>query len=450
MFRRSNKWGPNVTLQMMRCDEALSAVLQDVEESTGAAPGDDPDSGDGGDGAVDRSPAGGGPTRTKDLRLAVRARRAIVSALMRSPALARISDTLGAVGSTWVTTHSNFRIVARFEWGAPSAVQPLRATRDFSGKPWYSFIRYENNDGGIAWGRLRVSLRSIGACRRNCVVLQRLRPVTSRAGCILISCNCVRLGWAFDSDTDDHPRTRAGRRCPNPPGGGRADGLPGPSRPPRPLCDAVNTASDGCGAAHDALPYKPVLSVDDARAEAGSLRVFVFLLLFGHERAQVRDYRDARERSFSTFHGYCPTSFSRPAKSVGANGSDSCTGKSPSVSWRSVAAPFAAAHLRPASACRTVNPKQHRNRHHLPAVFKERQRARCLQPSIVRLLHRGRVDLVRSTLCGQQPQRTHVNCTARNVRAYFLGRLVPRKCDMSGSGPLPNHIYNVASVLAGP
>jgi len=205
MFRRSNKRGPDVTLQMMRCDEALSAVLQDVEENTGAAPGDDPDSGEGGDGAVDRSPAGGVPTRTEDLRLAGRARRVNVAALMRSPALARLSDTLGAVGSTWVTTHSNVRIVARFEWGAPSAVQHLRATRDFSGKPWYSFVRYENNDGGIAWGRLRVILRSIGACRRNCVVLQRLRPVTPRAGCVLTSFNCVRLGWAFDSDTDDHP-----------------------------------------------------------------------------------------------------------------------------------------------------------------------------------------------------------------------------------------------------
>lgn len=180
------------------------------------------------------------------------------------------------------------------------------------------------------------------------------------------------------------------------------------------------------------------------------MRVFVFLLLFGHERAQVRDSRDARERSFSTFHSYCPSSSSRLAKSVGANGSDSCTGKSRTVSWRSVAAPFAAAHLRPEFACRTVNPKQRRNRHHLPAVLKERQRARCLQPRIVLLLRRGRVDLVRSTLCGQELQRTHVNSTGRNVRAYFLERLVPRKCDMSGSGPLPNHIYNVASVLAGP
>jgi len=58
--------------------------------------------------------------------------------------------------------------------------------------------------------------------------------------------------------------------------------------------------------------------------------------------------------------------------------------------------------------------------------------------------------LFAAPLCGQQLQQTHVNCTRMNVPAYFLERLVPRKCDLSGSGPLPNHIYIVASVLAGP
>jgi len=205
MFRRSNKRGPDVILQMMRCDEALSAVLRSDEEDTGAALGDELDSADGGDGVGERSAACGVPTRTDELPLLGRARRVLVTALMRSPALSRIGDVLGAVGSTWVTTHSNVRIVARFEWGAPSTVQRLRATRDFAGKPWYSFVRYETSDGGIAWGRLRVILRSIGACWRNCVILQRLQPAAPRAGCVLTSFNCVRLRWAYDRDADDHP-----------------------------------------------------------------------------------------------------------------------------------------------------------------------------------------------------------------------------------------------------
>jgi len=209
MFRRSNKRGPNVTLQMMRCDEAQSSVLQDSEEDRGAAGGDDLNSGGGGDGAFGVAGAGvavdGVPTRTDDLPCTGRAHRVPVAALRRTPALGRIADALGVADSTWVTTHNTVRIVARFEWGAASTVQHLRATRDFYGKPCFSFVRYETSEGGIGWGRLRLILRSIGAGNRNCVVLQRLRPVTPRAGCILTSFNCVRLGWAFDSEADDHP-----------------------------------------------------------------------------------------------------------------------------------------------------------------------------------------------------------------------------------------------------
>ena len=209
MFRRSNKRGPNVTLQMMRCDEAQYAILQQAKEDTGAPTSGDLDTGSGVDEAIraaaDGNSAGSVPTRTDYLPLAGRARRVPVAALARSPELARIAHALGADGTTWVTTHITVRIVARFEWGAPSIVQHLRATRDFAGKPLHSFVRYETTDGGIEWGRLRVNLRCIGACRRNCVVLQRMRPVAPRAGCILTSFNCVRLGWDVDTDADDHP-----------------------------------------------------------------------------------------------------------------------------------------------------------------------------------------------------------------------------------------------------
>jgi len=209
MFRRSNKRGPNVTLQMMRCDEAQSAVLKEADDDTGAVVADSLDSGSCIDEdtcrPVEGNPASGAPTTTADLPLTGRARRVSVSALLRFPELTRIADALGVVASTWVTTHKTVRIVARFEWGAVSTVQHLRATREFAGKPWYSFVRYETNDGGIGWGRLRVILRSVGAFRRSCVVLQRMRPVPPRAGCILTTFGCVRLGWDVDSEVDDHP-----------------------------------------------------------------------------------------------------------------------------------------------------------------------------------------------------------------------------------------------------
>jgi len=198
-----------VTLQILRCDETQSALLQDAEEDAAATVEEDLNASGGGDGAADRTAAGdaagGVAARTEDLPFTGRSRRVPVAAFRRNLALLRIADALGVMDSTWVTTHSTIRIVARFEWGAPSAMQHLRATRDYFGKPWYSFVRYGMTDGGIGWGRLRVVFRSLGVGRRNCVVLQRLRSVVPHAGCILTSFNCVRLGWDFDSDTDDHP-----------------------------------------------------------------------------------------------------------------------------------------------------------------------------------------------------------------------------------------------------
>jgi len=212
MFHRSNKRGPTVTLQMIRCDEAQSAVLQDVQEANedmGGGASDEVGSGGGTDGApggVDAVGGSGGvPAQTADLSFSGRARRVPVSALRRTPELVRIADALGADTTAWVTTHNTVRIVARFEWGAPAAVQHLRATHDFAGKPWYSYVRYETSDGGIGWGRIRVVLRSIGAQRRSCVVLQRLRPVAPRAGCVLTRYSCVRLQWDFESSDDEHP-----------------------------------------------------------------------------------------------------------------------------------------------------------------------------------------------------------------------------------------------------
>jgi len=186
MIRRSNKRGPDVTLQMLRCDETQSALLQDAEEDAAATVEEDLNASGGGDGAADRTAAGdaagGVAARTEDLHFTGRGRRVPVAAFRRNPALFRIADALGVMDSTWVTTHSTIRIVPRFEWGAPSAMQHVRATRDYFRKPWYSFVRYEMTDGGIGWGRLRVVLRSLGVGRRNCVVLQRLQPVVPRAG----------------------------------------------------------------------------------------------------------------------------------------------------------------------------------------------------------------------------------------------------------------------------
>jgi len=61
----------------------------------------------------------------------------------------------------YVTEHRTVRVMARFEWGAPPAVQHLRAADSFFGGSWYSFIRYVGSGGALCWGRLRLVLRSV-------------------------------------------------------------------------------------------------------------------------------------------------------------------------------------------------------------------------------------------------------------------------------------------------
>jgi len=145
MFRRSNKRGPTVPPQMMRGDESQSALLQDAEEDRGAAASNDLNPSGGDDGEIGEAAAGvmgdGVLTRTAGLPCTGRVRRVPVSAFRCTPALGRMTEAVGAVESTWLTTRSTVRIVARFERSASSAVQHLCGTRSFAGKLWYSFVR---------------------------------------------------------------------------------------------------------------------------------------------------------------------------------------------------------------------------------------------------------------------------------------------------------------------
>jgi len=240
MFKRSNKRGPGVALQMMRCEEAQSAVIRELcdadEDAAASVPrgqsttrrtdedgstvvahvSDGGSSGDAAasDGAlVDRSGASAGgnnsvqtpPTQTSQLTVSGRAQRVAVGDLRRIPALASLGAVLGISDDCCVTQHRTVRIMARFEWGAPPALQHLRATDSFFGDSWYSLIRYEGNGGSLCWGRLRLVLRSINGQPRSCVVVQRMHRAASRPGCVLSRYGCVRLAWDFESAEDTHP-----------------------------------------------------------------------------------------------------------------------------------------------------------------------------------------------------------------------------------------------------
>jgi len=236
MFKRSNKRGPGVALQMMRCEETQSAVLRELCDadlddngSTGSSGstrvGSDTDgSHEGGatngtnvanDGAASRSRAPVGacpstgtlppPLHTERLSFTGRGQRMAIGDLRRIPALASVGGVLGMSDDDWVTQHRTMRIVARFEWGAPPALQHLRAADSFFGKPWYSFVRYEDGAGELCWGRMRLVLRSLGDQRRSCVVVQRMRRATLRPGCVLTRYGCVRLAWEFEDGESSHP-----------------------------------------------------------------------------------------------------------------------------------------------------------------------------------------------------------------------------------------------------
>jgi len=234
MFKRSNKRGPGVALQMMRCEEAQSAVIRElcdadeddiasvhrgrsaarrgVDDGSGAvvAAGDGVAAGSGGGGSGYAFTGGRRPeqtpaTQTSQLTFTGRAQRVAVGDLRCTPALANLAVVLGMADDDWVTQHRTVRIMARFEWGAPPALQHLRATDSFFGNSWYSFIRYEGRGDSLCWGRVRLVLRSLNGDPRSCVVVQRMRRAPSRPGCVLTRYGCVRLAWDFENAGDSHP-----------------------------------------------------------------------------------------------------------------------------------------------------------------------------------------------------------------------------------------------------
>jgi len=206
MFRRTNKRGPTVALQMMRCDEAQSAVLRGVHDSDAAASSRTASADTAAASSDDEDTAPATPAQsTAQLLFTGRGDRVHVGGLAEDPALRQLPAVLDLEADDYVTVHNTVRIIARFEWGAPGVLQHLRAARSFMGKPWFSFVRYEGLDGEVYWGRLRLVLRAVARDRRSCVVLQRMRRVNARPACVLTRYGCIRLGWDFAASSDAYP-----------------------------------------------------------------------------------------------------------------------------------------------------------------------------------------------------------------------------------------------------
>jgi len=194
MYKRTNKRGPGVSLQMMRCEQTQVDVLKEIEEADGAEAA----------GAED-AVVTVAPTRTADLSFSGRGKRLAVGDLLIRPELQKFAEQLATDGVRWVTVNKTARIVAQFEWGATGNIQFVRATPSFMGKAWYSVIRYTSRTGDVRWGRAQLVVRSLGRHARSCVVVQRLRRIDARPGCVLTEYGCVRLAWDFDSVGDSFP-----------------------------------------------------------------------------------------------------------------------------------------------------------------------------------------------------------------------------------------------------
>ena len=204
MYRRSNKRGPGVALQMMRCQETQSQVLSELaaidaneqgEQPLEAATSDDED-------IHGRQEL----LTTAGVSVTGRGRKAAVGDLALLWGLAGLTDLLSLDDHDKVSFHKTARIMARLDCGHQRQMQYVRATENFMKKPWFSFVKYYSGNGQeVAWGRARLILRAVATERRCCAIIQRMRKVPPRPSCVLSKFKCVRLAWAFEQPTDAWP-----------------------------------------------------------------------------------------------------------------------------------------------------------------------------------------------------------------------------------------------------
>jgi len=204
MYRRSNKRGPGVALQMMRCEETQSQVLLELSEIDATEPSERKVEGATSDDEDMR-------TRrelmtTEGVSVTGRGRTAAVGDLALLWGLAGLTELLSLRQDDKVSFHKTARIVARLECGYQRQMQFVRATENFMKKPWFSFVKYYTGNGQEeGWGRARLILRAVAMQRTCCAIIQRMRIVPARTNCVLSKFNCVRLAWAFDRPSDGWP-----------------------------------------------------------------------------------------------------------------------------------------------------------------------------------------------------------------------------------------------------
>lgn len=210
MFRRSNKSGATMLLQMLRADETQSEVLRLHEAFEREA---ERDAARVASAEIAATTANDteeqDPETSERLRSSRRGITVSLAAISQRPGLLGLTAALGVPLNSSAVMVNTIMKQAVFEWGAPGEVQFVRGAVRFRGAPWFSFIRYKGEGGQTRWGMVNVVLRSIEGVDRPCVVVQRMRPAAPRSGCVLTEFGCQRLAWEFASPADDWPRLEA-------------------------------------------------------------------------------------------------------------------------------------------------------------------------------------------------------------------------------------------------
>lgn len=199
MFRRSNKRGPTLPLQMLRAEEAQDHIVEEHrrEQRTAAR-------------AADEWGAMGAEEPAVSYR-SVGVTLSSVAWWSDLPALAACLRADPAdVTSATVTVVNTVGIVATFHWSTPAQLvqQFVRGAEDLNGSPWCSHVLHMDADGSQRRGVVQVLVRWLNAEQRQAAVIQCLREVPARPGCVLPLVGCRRHAWDFGSPSDEWPHLK--------------------------------------------------------------------------------------------------------------------------------------------------------------------------------------------------------------------------------------------------
>lgn len=154
MYLRSNKRGPTLAMQMMRGEQAQTEILRGL---TGGESDDDAGSED--DALVEQMNAVHvaqvdhvDAVPDSVLHMSTRGVRIAVGALSGLPGLQDLSTLLEMDVAETVVGAKTLDFNAKFEWGARSRIQFLRATTSFNGKPYFDHLRYKADNGEVRLG----------------------------------------------------------------------------------------------------------------------------------------------------------------------------------------------------------------------------------------------------------------------------------------------------------